>query len=60
MIPNWRLRPQNTPAYFLKFGGQTLKAMMNEASKDSKFYTNADSIRESEQKLVDEREVVIV
>jgi hypothetical protein len=32
MIPSCRLNPQNTPAYFLKAGGQILKAMMNEAS----------------------------
>jgi len=32
MMPNCRISPQRTPAYFLYYSGETLKAIMKEAS----------------------------
>ena len=32
MIPTCKISPQNTPAYFLYAVGQTLNAIMNDAS----------------------------
>ena len=60
MIRICKISPQNTPAYFLQAVGQTLNAIINEASTIITSSTYAKTISKSEQKLIDKGKDIVV